>query len=58
MCSARLRMCEGLEMAKARVKELLKELGLGHLTGVRVGSESNRGILGGEKQRVSIGVGA
>ncbi|CAI9787658.1 unnamed protein product [Fraxinus pennsylvanica] len=54
--SARLRLCGGREKAKIRVEMLLKELGLDHIAGVRIGSESNRGISGGEKRRVAIGV--
>lgn len=58
MYSARLRMHGGqdLEMAKNRVEQLLKQLGLDHVAHVRVGNESSRGISGGEKRRVSIGV--
>lgn len=54
--SARLRIrgCRGA--AASRVRYLLKELGLEHIGGARVGSESSRGISGGEKRRVSIGV--
>ncbi|KAL5573727.1 hypothetical protein UlMin_023324 [Ulmus minor] len=56
MYSALLRVHEGLERATSRVKELLKELGLEHVANARIGSESSRGISGGEKRRVSIGV--
>ncbi|XP_019193647.1 PREDICTED: ABC transporter G family member 10-like [Ipomoea nil] len=42
--------------AKDRVAKLVKELGLEGVAGVRIGSESNRMISGGEKRRVSIGV--
>ncbi|OMO98863.1 ABC transporter-like protein [Corchorus capsularis] len=56
MYSARLRLRDGHDKAAARVKELLVELGLQHVANVRVGGESNRGISGGEKRRVSIGV--
>ncbi|CDP15920.1 unnamed protein product [Coffea canephora] len=56
MYSARLRLRVGREVAKKRVQELLKELGLDHVADVRIGSESGRGISGGEKRRVSIGV--
>ncbi|KAK3036493.1 hypothetical protein RJ639_030507 [Escallonia herrerae] len=56
MYSARLRLHGGLNKATARVRELLRELGLDHVEGVRIGSESTRGISGGEKRRVSIGV--
>ncbi|PON35356.1 ABC transporter-like [Parasponia andersonii] len=56
MYSARLRMHGEHERAMSRVKELLKDLGLEHVAGLRIGSESSRGISGGEKRRVSIGV--
>ncbi|EXB78099.1 ABC transporter G family member 10 [Morus notabilis] len=56
MYSARLRMHGGVDKAMSRVRELLKELGLEHVGNTRIGSESNRGISGGEKRRVSIGV--
>ncbi|MBA0557236.1 hypothetical protein Golob_014315 [Gossypium lobatum] len=58
MYSARLRMHDGQRHNKAavRVKELLKELGLEEVANVRIGEESNRGISGGQKRRVSIGV--
>ncbi|KAH0983141.1 hypothetical protein GBA52_010318 [Prunus armeniaca] len=54
--SARLRFHGGHQKATARVSELLRELGLQHVANVRIGSESSRGISGGEKRRVSIGV--
>lgn len=54
--SARLRLHGHPERARNRVEELLKELGLEHVANVRVGSESSRGVSGGEKRRVSIGV--
>ncbi|KAL6145051.1 hypothetical protein ACLB2K_055739 [Fragaria x ananassa] len=56
MYSARLRYHSRREKAMARVTELIRELGLEHVANVRIGSESNRGISGGEKRRVSIGV--
>ncbi|KAH7577034.1 hypothetical protein JRO89_XS01G0195900 [Xanthoceras sorbifolium] len=56
MYSARLRLPGGLNRAAARVKELLRELELEHVANVRIGGESHRGISGGEKRRVSIGV--
>lgn len=54
--SARLRFHGRHQKATARVSELLRELGLQHVANVRIGSDSNRGISGGEKRRVSIGV--
>ena len=56
MYSARLKLQGGFKMATARVSELLKELGLEHVANARIGGESRRGISGGEKRRVSIGV--
>ncbi|XP_010277768.1 PREDICTED: ABC transporter G family member 10-like [Nelumbo nucifera] len=56
MYSARLRGCGGRSVAAARVKELLKELGLDHVKDSRIGGDSARGISGGEKRKVSIGV--
>ncbi|PIA30434.1 hypothetical protein AQUCO_05500008v1, partial [Aquilegia coerulea] len=56
MFSARLRLCGGSNEAIERVKQLLKELGLEHIGGKRIGGDSIRGISGGERRRVSIGV--
>ena len=56
MYRARLRLHGGTEAARERVRDLLQELGLDHVAAVRMGSESRRGISGGEKRRVSIGV--
>ncbi|KAK4398118.1 ABC transporter G family member 10 [Sesamum angolense] len=56
MYSARLRLQVGRDKARSRVHSLLTELRLEHIAGVRIGSESSRGISGGEKRRVSIGV--
>ncbi|XP_028092208.1 ABC transporter G family member 10-like [Camellia sinensis] len=55
MYSARLRLQGRLDKAAARVRELLEELELENIAGMRIGSESRRGISGGEKRRVSIG---
>ncbi|KAG2677751.1 hypothetical protein I3760_12G110900 [Carya illinoinensis] len=38
------------------VKRLMKELGLDHVVDSRIGGGSTRGISGGERRRVSIGV--
>ncbi|KZV52713.1 ABC transporter G family member 10 [Dorcoceras hygrometricum] len=54
--SARLRLKACSYEIRSRIQGLLKELGLEHIAGVRVGSESKRGISGGEKRRLSIGV--
>ncbi|XP_047340126.1 ABC transporter G family member 10-like [Impatiens glandulifera] len=56
MYSARLRLEGGTKRSFDRVTELIKELGLEHVANVRIGSDSRRGISGGEKRRVSIGV--
>lgn len=56
--SARLRLPATVPAAEktARVKALLNELGLGHVSGSRIGNDDIRGISGGERRRVSIGV--
>lgn len=54
--SARFRLHGGISSATTRAKQLLQELGLDHVAGTRIGDESKRGISGGEKRRVSIGV--
>lgn len=41
---------------KDRVEGLMQELGLSHVADSFVGDEENRGISGGERKRVSIGV--
>ncbi|KAJ8532150.1 hypothetical protein K7X08_012073 [Anisodus acutangulus] len=56
MYSARFRLHEGDNKAKDRVTKLLNDLGLDHVAGLKVGSESIRTISGGEKRRVAIGV--
>ncbi|KAJ4981849.1 hypothetical protein NE237_032686 [Protea cynaroides] len=54
--SARLRICGDLSVAVARVRDLIKELGLDRVARSRIGGDCPRGISGGEKRRVSIGV--
>lgn len=56
MYSARLRLHGGFKMAAARVRDLLKELGLEHVANVRIGGEgeSRRGISGGERRRYQL----
>ncbi|KAF8411714.1 hypothetical protein HHK36_004272 [Tetracentron sinense] len=56
MFSAKLRLrLPPLELS-SRVKSLIQELGLDHVAGARVGDDRVRGISGGERRRVSIGV--
>lgn len=54
--SALLRLPDGKRVACQRVKLLMKELGLDHIAGSRVGEGSIHGISGGERRRLSIGV--
>lgn len=56
MYSALFRLPGGKKEAAMRVKFLIKELGLDHVAGSRIGEGSNCGISGGERRRVSIGV--
>lgn len=58
MFSADLRLPGNVPAAEktARVRALLNELGLGHVSGSRIGNDDIRGISGGERRRVSIGV--
>lgn len=56
MYSAMLRLPGGRKVSAFRVEELMKELGLDHIADSRVGGGSDRGISGGERRRVSIGV--
>lgn len=56
--SARLRLPSVVPMAEklARVEAIMAELGLTHVAASRIGNESVRGVSGGERRRVSIGV--
>lgn len=58
MFSARLRLNLSHSELASRVKSLIQELGLCHVTRARVGDDQCkvRGISGGERRRVSIGV--
>ncbi|EFJ07075.1 ATP-binding cassette transporter [Selaginella moellendorffii] len=44
------------EEKKARVEELITQLGLEHAADTYIGNEGVRGVSGGERRRVSIGV--
>ncbi|KAK7247586.1 hypothetical protein RIF29_42471 [Crotalaria pallida] len=54
--SAKLKLKLPQEQLCSRVKSLIKELGLDHVAGTRIGDDRVRGISGGERRRVSIGV--
>ncbi len=56
--SARLRLPSSVptKEKKIRVEALMSELGLSHVADTRIGNESVRGVSGGERRRVSIGV--
>lgn len=54
--SAKLRLKLPESQLSSRVKCLIQELGLSHVAGARVGDDRIRGISGGERRRVSIGV--
>ncbi|XP_073147213.1 ABC transporter G family member 5 [Henckelia pumila] len=54
--SAKFRLSLPDHELDSRVKSLMQELGLDHVSGARVGDDRVRGISGGEKRRVSIGV--
>ncbi len=56
--SARLRLPSSVPTKEKilRVEALMTELGLSHVANTRIGNESVRGVSGGERRRVSIGV--
>jgi ABC-type multidrug transport system ATPase subunit len=56
--SARLRLPESISIdeKRNRVEEVMANLGLTHVADSRIGGDGKRGISGGEKRRVSIGV--
>lgn len=56
MFSAKLRLRLPQAELSTRVKSLVHELGLDHVSMARVGDDRVRGISGGERRRVSIGV--
>ncbi|KAL3528137.1 hypothetical protein ACH5RR_012793 [Cinchona calisaya] len=56
MFTAKLRLRLPETELTSRVKSLMEELGLCHVADARVGDDRVRGISGGERRRVSIGV--
>ncbi|XP_047333309.1 ABC transporter G family member 5-like [Impatiens glandulifera] len=56
MFTAKLRLNLPSKEHEFRVKSLIQELGLTHVADTRIGDEKIRGISGGERRRVSIGV--
>lgn len=58
MFSAKLKLNLSPEKLSCKVKSLIQELGLSHVSSTRVGDGDDRvrGISGGERRRVSIGV--
>jgi ABC-type multidrug transport system ATPase subunit len=58
MFSAELRLpsCVTYQEKVERVENAMKDLGITHIAERIIGTESSRGISGGEKRRVSIGV--
>ncbi|KAK7350898.1 hypothetical protein VNO77_09937 [Canavalia gladiata] len=56
MFSAKLRLNLPQEQLCSRVKSLILELGLSRVARTRIGDDRVRGISGGERRRVSIGV--
>lgn len=58
MFSARLRLSNSMPMSEKaqRVNSLIQQLGLAECADTRVGDEKIRGVSGGERRRVSIGV--
>jgi len=43
-------------MRAARVEQVMEQLGISHRADMRIGNEEKRGLSGGEKKRVAIGV--
>jgi ABC-type multidrug transport system ATPase subunit len=44
------------KMREARVEQVMEQLGISHRADMRIGNEEKRGLSGGEKKRVAIGV--
>ncbi|XP_010680229.3 ABC transporter G family member 5 [Beta vulgaris subsp. vulgaris] len=56
MFSAKLKLKLPPSELSSRVKSLMQELGIDHVAKTRVGNDGIRGVSGGERRRVSIGV--
>lgn len=58
MFSAELRLpsCVSKEEKEEIVNNVMKDLGISHIADRRIGDTISRGISGGEKRRVSIGM--
>ena len=56
MFVAHFTLNESEEVKVQQVDAVIKRLGLSHITETRVGNEHLRGISGGERRRVSIGM--
>uniref|UniRef100_A0A7S0ZHE1 Probable ATP-dependent transporter ycf16 n=1 Tax=Timspurckia oligopyrenoides TaxID=708627 RepID=A0A7S0ZHE1_9RHOD len=56
--SAKLRLPESMpkEKKEQRVRNVIQELGLSHVSDSYIGDENVRGLSGGEKKRVNVGV--
>lgn len=56
--SAKLRLSSKISLAekKKRVEQIIQQLGLEACRNTKIGDRDNRGISGGERKRVSIGV--
>ncbi|GJQ09948.1 hypothetical protein GpartN1_g1739.t1 [Galdieria partita] len=53
-CLLRLPNTMAIEKKKQRVQEVIQEMGLSHVANTMIGSETKRGVSGGERKRVSI----
>ncbi|EME31098.1 ABC transporter, ATP-binding protein isoform 2 [Galdieria sulphuraria] len=53
-CLLRLPSSMSIEKKKQRVQEIIQEMGLSHVKNTMIGSETKRGVSGGERKRVSI----
>jgi len=58
MFAANMRLPDAVSQKdkKKKVQEIMEELGISHISEVKVGNEMSRGISGGEKRRLSIGM--